>query len=41
MREMGRQDSLIGADLRLKEFKYQLSLFDQALEKIHHEKASR
>ena len=41
MREMGRRDSLVGADLRLKEFKYQLSLFDKALEKLHNEKASR
>ena len=41
MKEMGREDSLVGAELRLKEFKYQLSLFDKALEKMHKDKASR
>ena len=38
MRELGRKDSLIGAQLVLKGFSEKLKMFDVALEKLYHDK---
>jgi len=41
LRERGRKDSLVGAQLQLDHFRNQLRMFDKALEKLHSEKASK
>ena len=36
MKECGRKDSLVGAQIRLDEFQQKLCLFDNAFEKMYH-----
>jgi len=41
MRDVARKDTIKGASVQLAEFKYKLTLFDKALEKLHSDKLSR